>query len=94
MSARPEEDPWLRLARQARQGTGVSAETRSPDPQEIRHQVRGLRAKVRDLLLRMLWRRWALLAVAAALLAYGILYFVLPHGDAEKRPAISLPLPP
>lgn len=87
------EDHWSRLAGAARR-VARDEPVPEPDRSEIRRRIEDLQERLRHLFLTWLWRRWSLIAILAALIAYAAFYLALHEKPAEPPTRPQLPLPP
>jgi hypothetical protein len=87
------EQEWMRLAGAARRARDTAAADAEPVPdrEEIRRRLVSWRGVLREMLLTLLWRRWALAAVVVALVAYLIVYLLLGSGRPPEPPLLPLP---
>lgn len=91
------EDHWSRFADAARQSSELSSEpAQRPTREEVLLRLNALSGTLREMFLAILWRRWAMVAVILAVLAYiaAYLLFAVDPANSSERPQIPLPFPP
>lgn len=88
-----EEDPsWSKLAETVRRlDSGQDSDPPPKAPADFVSRIRSKRRELWDLARTLLWRRWSLIAVFIAIVAYLLVNFLL---KKDREPSITPPKPP
>ena len=92
MSKNNEDKAWSKLAETARRlGSGQDSAPLRTAPADFVSRIRSRRRELWDLARTLLWRRWSLIAVIIAIVAYLLVNFSL---RKDREPTITPPRPP